>query len=49
MKLGAAYPTTEVAGNPDAIKRFVNAVTALGFEHMMAYDHRPLHGKAHLS
>jgi probable F420-dependent oxidoreductase len=39
MKLGAAYPTTEVAGDPDAIKRFVNAVTALGFEHMMAYDH----------
>lgn len=39
MKLGASYPTTEVAGDPHAIKKFVNALTALGYEHMMAYDH----------
>jgi probable F420-dependent oxidoreductase len=39
MKLGASYPSTEVAGDPDAIKKFVNALTALGYEHMMAYDH----------
>ena len=39
MKLGAVYPTTEIAGDPDAIKKFLEATVALGFEHIMAYDH----------
>jgi probable F420-dependent oxidoreductase len=39
LKLGAAYPATEVAGDPEAIKKFIGAAVALGFEHMMAYDH----------
>lgn len=39
MKLGASYPTTEVAGDPDAIRKFTKAIVALGYEHMMAYDH----------
>jgi probable F420-dependent oxidoreductase len=39
MKLGAAYPTTEVAGDPAAIKKFVEAIVGLGYGHMMAYDH----------
>jgi probable F420-dependent oxidoreductase len=39
MKIGASYPTTEVAGDPDAVRKFVCAVEELGFDHMMAYDH----------
>lgn len=39
MKIGVSYPTTEVAGDPDAIRKFIQAVEALGYEHMMAYDH----------
>ena len=39
MKIGVAYPTTEVAGNPDAIRKFVAAADQLGYDHLMAYDH----------
>lgn len=39
MKIGASYPTTEVAGDPDAVRTFVKAVEELGFDHVMAYDH----------
>lgn len=39
MKIGAAYPTTEVAGDPQAIRKFCSAAEDLGFAHMMAYDH----------
>ena len=39
MKVGVSYPTTEVAGDPDAVRKFIRAAEALGYEHMMAYDH----------
>lgn len=39
MKVGVAYPTTEVAGDPAAIRKFVRAADDLGFHHMVAYDH----------
>jgi probable F420-dependent oxidoreductase len=39
MKIGASYPVTEIAGNPDDVRKFVAAVEELGFSHMMAYDH----------
>jgi len=39
MQYGAAYPTTEVAGDPDAIRAFVKAAEELGYAHIMAYDH----------
>lgn len=39
MQLGAVYPTTEVAGDPDAIRKFVSAVESLGYTSLMAYDH----------
>lgn len=39
MKIGAAFPMTEVAGDPDAIRSFVRALDDLGFTHMMGYDH----------
>ncbi len=39
MKIGVSYPVTELAGNPDDIRKFVHAAEELGFSHMMAYDH----------
>jgi probable F420-dependent oxidoreductase len=39
MKIGLTYPTTEVAGDPDAIRKFVRAAGELGYGHIMAYDH----------
>jgi probable F420-dependent oxidoreductase len=39
MKIGVSYPTTEVAGDPDAIRKFVAAAEELGYGHLMAYDH----------
>lgn len=39
MKFGVCYPATEVAGDPDAIRKFVRAAEELGYEHLMAYDH----------
>lgn len=39
MKIGVSYPTTEVAGDPDAIRKFIKAAEDLGYTHMMAYDH----------
>ncbi|GGB87402.1 hypothetical protein GCM10011494_02190 [Novosphingobium endophyticum] len=39
MKIGVSYPTTEVAGDPKAIRKFVRAAEELGYKHMMAYDH----------
>jgi probable F420-dependent oxidoreductase len=39
MRIGVSYPTTEVAGDPDAIRMFFKAAEELGFTHIMAYDH----------
>ena len=39
MQIGVAYPTTEVAGDPAAIRRFCQAAEELGYRHLMAYDH----------
>jgi probable F420-dependent oxidoreductase len=39
MKLGVAYPTREVAANPQSVRRFVLAAEDLGYQHLMAYDH----------
>lgn len=39
MKLGAAYPSTEVSGDPDAVRQFVRAIDDLGFDHVMVPDH----------
>lgn len=39
MKLGAAYPSAEVSGDPGAVRRFVRAVEDLGFDHIMVPDH----------
>ncbi|MFC4313553.1 LLM class F420-dependent oxidoreductase [Steroidobacter flavus] len=34
-----SYPTTEVAGDPAAIRKFIAAAEQLGYRHLMAYDH----------
>ena len=39
MQIGVACPTTEVAGDPDAIRKFCLAAEELGYSHLMAYDH----------
>jgi hypothetical protein len=39
MRIGVAYPTTEVAGDQDALRKFIKAAEELGYEHLMAYDH----------
>ncbi len=39
MRLGVVYPTTEVAGDPEAIRRFIRAAEDLGYTSLMAYDH----------
>jgi probable F420-dependent oxidoreductase len=39
MIIGVCYPTTEVAGDPDAVRKFVKAAEELGYAHMMSYDH----------
>lgn len=39
MRVGVSYPTTEVAGDPAAIRKFVAAAEQLGYRHLMAYDH----------
>lgn len=39
MKIGVSYPVTEVAGDPDAIRKFVRAAEELGYSHVMTYDH----------
>lgn len=39
MRVGVSYPTTEVAGDPAAIRKFVAAAEQLGYVHLMAYDH----------
>ena len=39
MKIGVAYPQTELRGDPSAVGEFGRAVEALGFDHILAYDH----------
>src|SRR5947209_17195023 len=39
MQLGVSYPTTEAAGDPDDIRKFIMAVEALGYDYIMHYDH----------
>jgi probable F420-dependent oxidoreductase len=39
MKIGAVFPQTEISSDPVIIKDFAQAVEALGFNHLLAYDH----------
>lgn len=39
MKIGAVFPQTEIQSDPVIIKDFAQGVEALGFDHLVAYDH----------
>lgn len=39
MKLGVKYPTREVPGDPDAIRKFCAAAEQMGFNHLLLPDH----------
>ena len=39
MKIGAVFPTTEIGNDPVAIRDYAQAVEALGYDHLLTYDH----------
>jgi probable F420-dependent oxidoreductase len=39
MKIGAVYPQIELNGDPVAVDRIGRAVEALGYDHLLMYDH----------
>jgi probable F420-dependent oxidoreductase len=39
LRIGAVYPQTEFGNDPAAIKEYAQAVEALGYTHVLAYDH----------
>ncbi|MDT4892079.1 MAG: hypothetical protein QOE97_1114 [Pseudonocardiales bacterium] len=39
IRIGAAFPTTEISPDRGAVRAFVEAVGALGFDHILALDH----------
>src|SRR6202007_2700383 len=39
MKIGAVYPQIELNGDPVAVDRIGRAVEALGYDHIVMYDH----------
>ena len=39
MKIGVVYPQIELSGNPDAVRKIGLAAEALGYDHLLAYDH----------
>ncbi len=39
MKLGATFPQTEIGPDPAGVKAYAQAVEAMGFDYLLAYDH----------
>jgi probable F420-dependent oxidoreductase len=39
MKIGVIFPQTELGGDVGAVRAYGEAVDALGFHHLLAYDH----------
>jgi probable F420-dependent oxidoreductase len=39
MRIGAVFPQTEIGADPGAIRAYAQAVEAMGFDHILAYDH----------
>lgn len=39
MKIGVVFPQTEFGSDPVAIRDYAQAAEALGFAHIVAYDH----------
>ncbi len=39
MEFGAIFPQTEIGEDPAAIRDFAQAAEAMGFGHLLIYDH----------
>src|SRR5258708_18565214 len=39
MKLGAVFPQTESTADPGALREYVEAIEAMGYDHLEFYDH----------
>lgn len=39
MRLGAIFPQLEIGADPEEIRRYALGVEALGYHHLLAYDH----------
>src|SRR6185437_12094649 len=39
MRLGAIFPQTEIGNDPIAVRDYAEAVEAMGYQHILAYDH----------
>jgi probable F420-dependent oxidoreductase len=39
MRIGAVFPQTEIGNDPAEIREWAQAVEALGYRHILAYDH----------
>jgi len=39
MQIGVTYPQTEIEADPGAVKHYTQAVEAMGFTHVLAFDH----------
>ena len=39
MRIGVVFPQTEIGADPGGIRAYAEAVTDLGFTHILAYDH----------
>lgn len=39
MKIGAVFPQTEFGNDPLAVRDYAQAVEAMGYQHVLAYDH----------
>ncbi len=39
MQLGAILPQTEIGNDPDVIRTYAQAVEAMGYRHVLVYDH----------
>ena len=39
MKLGVVFPQTEIGADPDVAAEFATTAEALGYDHIVAYDH----------
>ena len=39
MRIGAGFPTLDLGGAPETIRSWAESVEALGFDHILAYEH----------
>ena len=39
MKIGVVFPQTEIGADAGAVRLYAEAVSELGYDHILAYDH----------